>query len=103
MDKRTLNGQGDVQVEKRVLCILAIFWLALAGLLNERFSGTKLRPYEFESCLTQNDVYSFQTNLATIEENVIMSSEHSFLTMKEDMQLFVHLEYFRHANTSTRA
>ena len=45
----------------------------------------------------------FQTNLATTEENVIMSSEHSFLLMKEHMQPFVHLEYFRHANTSTRA
>ncbi len=92
------------QNDKWVLSILATFWLMLAGLLNEcvGFNGNSLRP-TISICVSPRKTYScFQTNLATTQENVIMSSEHSFLIMKEDMQLFVQLEYFHHANTSTR-
>ena len=44
-----------------MLSILATFWLILAGLLNERveFNGNALRPYDFDSCVTQKDVYPF--------------------------------------------
>jgi hypothetical protein len=96
---------ADAQDDKRVLSILATFWLTLAGLLNKCIgvSGNELCP-AISNRASPRKMYScFQTNLATTEENVIMSSEHSFLTMKEDMQLFVHSEYFCHANTTTRA
>ncbi len=95
---------ADAQDDKRVLSILATFWLILAGLLNECVGVrvNELCPAISNHASPRKTYSYFQTNLASAEENVIMSSEHSFLIMKEDIQSFVHREYFHHANTSTR-
>ena len=77
-----------------------------ASLCGEGDLLKALGSIDCQAVLLRSELFDrtiWKADLAITSEHVIMSSEHSFLFMKEHLEKFAHLEYFRHADTSTRA